>query len=298
MTRILAIGECMVELSMQAQDTYAAGYAGDTMNTAWYLRHLLPQTDQIDYLTAVGDDGVSDKMVAFLQNAGIGTGNIARRDGLTVGLYMIELQNGERSFNYWRGQSAARTLAQDSGFLTSALATTDIAYFSGITIAILPADDLDRLLEALSVFRARGGTVVFDPNLRPRLWRSPQDMQQAVMRAAAVSDTVLPSHEDEVTWFNDADPQATAERYAKAGASLVVVKNGTGQILAWQNGSQSLHDPAVVPHVVDTTAAGDSFNAGFLASLIQDDDLEAAINSGATLAAKVIQSHGALVDCL
>lgn len=296
MTRIVAIGECMVEMAPTGRaGEFQMGFAGDTMNTAWYLRRLLPEADRVDYLTAIGTDAVSDQMLAFLADAGIGTAHVFRRDDLTVGLYMIQLAGGERGFSYWRSQSAARTLARDSSALTRALADAQVAFFSGITLAILPADDRSRLLGALKQFRGNGGEVVFDPNLRPRLWQSSDMMMAAVMQAASVSDTVLPSYEDEATWFGDADPAATAARYADSGARMVVVKNGSGPVTCCENGMVNQHDAANVTKVVDTTAAGDSFNAAFLATRLGGQATPQAIDAACRLAAKVVQSRGALI---
>jgi len=299
MTKIVCIGECMVEMAPCAQaGTFQMGFAGDTMNTAWYLRQLMPASDQVDYLTAVGTDTVSDQMVAFLENAGIGTGRISRIPDRTVGLYMIQLSDGERSFNYWRGQSAARALAQEADQLAAALVGADIAYFSGITFAILPEADRDQFLDVLRDFRADGGQVAFDPNLRPRLWTDADEMTSAITQAATVSDIVLPSHEDETDWFGDVDPSATVTRYLEGGATTIVVKNGEGPILAWDNDAYHHFDPAPVRKVIDTTAAGDSFNAGFFASRVAGQSLEQSIRSGADLAAQVIQARGALVSGL
>ncbi|TNJ44466.1 sugar kinase [Phaeobacter sp. B1627] len=296
MSRIVAIGECMVEMASKDADTYRMGFAGDTMNTAWYLRRLLDQADTVEYFTAVGTDALSDRMVTFLQDAGLETDHILRRPDVSVGLYTIQLQEGERSFSYWRGQSAARSLAQDERALISVLTHADMAYFSGITLAILPENDRNTLLQVLADFRKKGAKVIFDPNLRPKLWEDEETMRRVVMEAASVSDMVLPSHEDEALWFGDADPAATAARYADHGSSWVIVKNGAGQILAWENGNLSLHDPVAVSEVIDTTAAGDSFNAGFIASWITGASVAGAIQSGAGLAAQVVQSRGALVN--
>lgn len=138
--------------------------------------------------------------------------------------------------------------------------------------------------------------VAFDPNLRPRLWPDTDVMLCAVMDAAAVSDIVLPSYEDEAEWFGDASPTQTAQRYQLAGATTVIVKNGAGQITALSDAKLSEHPPVSVTAIVDTTAAGDSFNAGFLASMIAQHSIARAIQAGAVLSAKVIQSRGALVS--
>ena len=297
MTRIVAIGECMVEMAPVATEgQFRLGYAGDTLNTAWYLRRLLGVGDQIEYFTSVGTDAVSDRMLGFFMQAGIGTDHILRRDDKSVGLYMIQLQAGERSFSYWRSDSAARTLAVDPLPLQAALNGADLAYFSGITLAILPAADRSRLLTALRGFRSGGGIVVFDPNLRPKLWTSPHEMTHAVMQAAAVSNIALPSYDDEAHWFGDDSPEATLQRYTAAQVGCCIVKNGAGTITACDGGQSTICYPIPDVTVVDSTAAGDSFNAGFIAARLQGAGLRDAVQGGALLAAQVVAKRGALVE--
>lgn len=298
-TRILCVGEAMVEMAPSATvGDYRMGFAGDTLNTAWYLRRVLATDWTVDYVTAVGQDAVSDRLVGFIGGAGIGTAHVARLTGRTVGLYLIELKNGERSFSYWRGQSAARLLANDAARLGHAFADAGIVYLSGITLAVLEGAGRATLYAALAAARAAGARVVFDPNLRPRLWADDATMCAEVMAAAALSDIVLPSHEDEATFFGDADVQATADRYASAGAGLVVVKNGGGAMLTREGAGYASHAPEVVASIVDTTAAGDSFNAGFLAAWLAGGDVAAAVRAGARLAAQVIGQRGALCDVM
>ncbi len=297
MGRIVSIGECMGELSETGTPgTLNMGFAGDTLNTAYYLRRSLGPDWQVDYVTAVGTDGLSQRMLDFLKAEDIGTHHIAQLADKTIGLYYITLKDGERSFTYWRSDSAAKKLASDPAALARALEGADLAYWSGITLAILSNQDRLALIEALSQFAGRGGTVVFDPNLRPRLWDNPESMRGWIHRAAAVSDLCLPSFEDEATWFGDADPQATIKRYLAEGARRVVVKNGAGDVTyAGSNGEISTSAIPPVEQVVDTTAAGDSFNAGYLAAELAGGSVTEAIAAGARLAANVIGARGALV---
>lgn len=294
--RIVCAGECMVEMApTDLPGCFGMGFAGDTFNTAWYLRRALPPDWSVDYLSAIGTDAVSDRMAAFVAQAGIGTAHLARLPERSVGLYLIDLVEGERSFSYWRGQSAARLLARDAARLDAAFAGAGLVYFSGITLAILAPEDRARFLAALARARRAGARIAFDPNLRPRLWADPAEMCAAVLQAAALSDIVLPSHEDEATHFGDADCEATARRYAEAGARLVVVKNGGGTLLTLSDEGLARHAPAHAPRILDTTAAGDSFNAAFLAAHLGGADLAEAVARGAATAAHVIGHRGALV---
>ncbi|OCW59248.1 sugar kinase [Hoeflea olei] len=292
----VSIGECMVEMAPTSDGSYRLGFAGDTLNTAWYMRRGLGADWDVSYVTAVGEDEISRRMTDFIAAAGIRTDFVRRLPDKTVGLYLIQLNEGERSFAYWRADSAARRLAADPAALETALRSAGLVYFSGITLAILSEDDRATLLGAIARARHGGATVAFDPNLRPRLWPTREQMCDAVMAAAALSDIVLPSHDDEAVAFGDADPAATARRYAEAGAPVVVVKNGAGDMTSRAGGREDTHAPVRVDKVVDTTAAGDSFNAGFLAGHLSHGDLARAIRDGAGLAAKVVSHRGALVE--
>lgn len=294
--QILTIGECMVEMAPREDGAYSRNFAGDSFNTAWYLRQLLPASDQVSYCSAVGTDGISTTMLAFMDKAGIATDTVRRIPERTVGLYMIELANGERSFSYWRGESAAKLLAEDRAFLEQAVAGRDLVLFSGITLAILSAQHRQQLLEVLVNAQATGTKIAFDPNMRQRLWPDQASMCAAVADAAKVADIVLPSFDEDGPNFGDASPQATIERYKAGGATCVVVKNGADRIHAFsaQEGNV-VFDPVPVQTVVDTTAAGDSFNAGFLAARLAGASMLDALEKGAFISAQVIQSRGALV---
>lgn len=293
--RLVFVGECMVELA-PAGEMLRRSFAGDTFNMAWYVRRLCPSDWAVDYVTAIGSDPISDEMAEFMASAGVGTAHVQRRDDRTVGLYLISLANGERSFSYWRGQSAARLLAEDRVRLDRAFAGADIVCVSGITVAILEGDGRDVLAAALRAYREAGGHVVFDPNIRTRLWSDAAEMRAALTRFAGLSDTVLASFEDEATHFGDADPQTTVARCLAAGASCVVVKDGANPIHAIETGQETVVRPEPLDTVTDSTAAGDSFNAAYLVRLLAGDDMAARLEAGAAVSRRVIQERGALSE--
>lgn len=286
----------MVELSASAEPSlWHLGFAGDSFNTAWYLRQLLPSEQAVGFLTRLGKGGFSQRMHSFIADAGIVTDHISIDPNREVGLYAIELKDGERSFSYWRGQSAARGLADDPATLDLAFADAEIVYLSGITVAILPPEGRDTLAAALTKAQAGGARVVFDPNIRPRLWEDAATLTAQITRFAGLSDLVLPSADDEAANFGDATPQDTIARYLAAGAGQVVVKSGGGPV--WFGGAdgEGCVDGLAKAQPVDSTAAGDSFNAGYLAATIAGAGPEQAIRKGHEVAMKVIGARGALV---
>lgn len=292
--RVLAIGECMAELAPSDRPgEYTLGFAGDTFNTAWYLARLRPDF-AVSYFTAVGTDAISQNMRDFFVASGIDDRHVQTIPERTVGLYLITLENGERSFSYWRGQSAARQLAKDRSTLETAVEDADLVYFSGITLAILDPESRHILLDVLREARSEAKTVAFDPNLRPRLWSDTAEMMDAVMQGAAVSELVLPSFEDEASWFGDVNPDGTVDRYVAAGAKTVIVKDGAKPVHFKNNEVRGDVPVPPVPSVIDTTAAGDSFNAGILAGVDADEALQVRIERASRLAGQVVQAKGAL----
>lgn len=294
--RFVSIGECMIEMSGGAERQYRLGYAGDTLNTAWYMRALLPKDWSVDYVTALGDDLYSQEMRGFFEANGIGTSHIQEIKGRRPGLYLIHEAGGDRHFTYWRGQSAAKLLADDTEALDGALAGADLVYFSGITLAILAPRARGKLLKAIVKAREAGARVAFDPNLRPALWTTPGIMASTLTAAATISDIVLPTHSDEAPLFKDASTDATADRYLDIGAEEVAVKNGAEPaVIATRAGRNTVPSPKA-GKVVDTTGAGDSFNGGYLSARIAGaSPAEAAVHAH-KIAGIVIGHPGALVD--
>jgi 2-dehydro-3-deoxygluconokinase len=294
--RLLSIGECMVELMQAEGNLLRKGYAGDSFNTAYYARLFLPEDWSVDYFTAVGTDTVSDEMLAFIENTGVGTRYIRRIEGRSPGLYMIHLKDGERSFSYWRSVSAAKLLADDARHLRMAIEASDILVFSGITLAILAPSAAETLLLELRRAKAAGKLVVFDPNIRPRLWDDRHYMLETISAGARASRLVMPSFDDEAAHFGDADIAATIARYRGLGVENLVVKDGAkGVTLSFGDDKAEFVPSAKVDKIVDTTSAGDSFNGAFLARYAAGGDPVAAARFAAKTAAAVIQHHGALV---
>jgi len=286
----------MVDMIGGEDRSYHLGYAGDTLNTAWYLRALLGQDWTIDYATALGKDRYSADIRAFLADNGIGTAHIQTIPERRPGLYLIHQEQGDRHFTYWRETSAAKLLADDKGALAAAVEGAELVYFSGITLAILAPRARGRLLGAIVKARDNGAKIAFDTNLRPALWSSPRVMACVLTAAASVCDIVLPTHTDEAPLFGDASIEATAQRYLDLGVGEVVVKDGSKDALVATADERVRVAPQPGARVVDATGAGDSFNGAYLAARLAGKGLREAAEAAHRTAAIVIGHKGALVD--
>ena len=284
MKRIACIGEAMIELSMDGDQAHLA-VAGDTLNTAIYLKRSWPNV-AVDYVTCLGQDMLSKRIVEFIAANDLGHANIQRITHKSPGLYAINTApDGERSFTYWRGDSAARQMFSDADFRF--LEQFDGLYLSGITLAILPQNIRLALLEWL---HAAPVQVIFDSNYRPHLWEDRATAQKIIAAFWQRADIALPSIDDEMAVFGETEAQV-AQRFftqAKSGA----LKRGARGPLSLGEPVDAQYEP--VTEVVDTTAAGDSFNGGYLGALLSGRDQAAALQAGSATAARGVRSLGAI----
>jgi len=291
---IVSIGECMLELSGKGGADWRMGFAGDTLNTLWALRALTGSERTATYVSAFGDDPFSRDQIAFFRDNGIGIGESPVIPGARPGLYAITLAGAERSFTYWRNDSAARQLASQPDRLAKSLQGQALVYFSGITLAILEPAARAVLIDAVGAARKAGSLIAFDANYRPRLWASADVARAAIDEALSVSDIALPTFPDEQSLFGDVSPEATAARLAGAGVGEIVIKNG--DLPAWicNNGHMEAVPAVHVPSPVDTTGAGDSFNGSYLAARLAGLSPLHATRKAHAVAAAVVQVRGAL----
>lgn len=288
----------MIELSLGADDGQSrVGYAGDTLNTAIYLRRGLPAEYDVEFVSVVGGDPLSDRMLAFIEAEGVGTAHMRRHPERIPGLYAITTDaEGERSFTYWRENSAARTLfVDDDGADFEALSEFDLVYYSAITLAILSDPARAAFFEWIDRFRAAGGEIAFDSNYRPRLWASAEIARDAVATAWSKCDVAFPSVDDEIELFDDAGPDAVLKRIEGYGCRFGALKRGGEGPLPIGQSLEDLPDFRRVEKVIDTTAAGDSFVGGFLVEYAQGGPIDAALLSGHEYAACVITHPGAII---
>lgn len=293
--RVASLGECMLELVRRPDGTLTMGFGGDTLNTAVYLARL---GVAVDYVTALGDDAHSDAMVAAWKAEGVGTDRVLRVPGRVPGLYLIETDpHGERRFLYWRDSAPARDLfvLPQSSDLIETLAEYGLLYLSGISLAIWGERGRAELFPLLERLRARGGKVAFDTNWRPRLWPDHAVARGAFDEMLRHTDIALPGVADLQGLYGDADAAAALARVTAAGVPEIVLKLEAPGCLVSRDGGFTEVPAERVAAVVDTTAAGDSFSAGYLAARLDGRSPVEAARTAHRLAARVIQHRGAII---
>ena len=299
--QLALIGECMLELQGQAFGAMQQGFGGDTLNTAVYLARCAGSAIRPWYATGLGEDRFSAGLMQRWAAEGIDLGLVRQLPGRMPGLYMIEVdERGERSFSYWRDSSAAKSYFDTVETpLEARAAEWDGLYLSGISLAILPPEGRERLFALMRSLRERGARVVFDNNYRPRLWRSAEEARAAFARAFELADLALVTADDHQALLGldsltaavaAAQDLAPAELVIKRGAASTLVRESREGGGVWQ---EAPTEP--VERVVDTTAAGDSFAAGYLSRRLLGGSALASARFGNRLAARVIQHRGALI---
>ena len=299
--KIAVIGECMIELSQKGAEV-SRGFGGDTLNTSVYIaRQVAPEALTVNYVTALGTDSFSQQMLEAWQSEHIDTSLIQRMENRLPGLYYIETDDtGERTFYYWRNEAAAKFWleSEDAAAICEALSTFDYLYLSGISLAILSPTSREKLLSLLRECRANGGKVIFDNNYRPRLWASREETQQVYQQMLQCTDIAFLTLDDEDALWGEKPVEDVIARTQAAGVREVVIKRGAESCLVAITGEAVVEVPAVKlakEKVIDTTAAGDSFSAGYLAVRLTGGTPEAAAQRGHLTASTVIQYRGAII---
>jgi 2-dehydro-3-deoxygluconokinase len=294
--RSICIGEATIELTRGADGRFSLGCAGDTFNTAIYLARAGVHTA---FASALGDDAYSERIVALAAAEGVGTDLLLRASGRLPALTLVEADgNGGRRADAWHESAPARELFELPHWsrIAEALTAARLVYFSGITLSLYSNIGIGRFLAAIELTRGQGARIAFDGNFRPRGWKGDLSRARTVFAEALKRvDIALPAYDDEAVLWGDPSPEATIERLQAFGVGEIVVKNGPNSALVAANGGR---DMVPVPDVfapVDLTAAGDGFNAGYLAARLSGAAAIEAAGAAHRLAGEVIRHRGAIM---
>ena len=301
MKNIFLFGECMIELMAASKDqpanTMKQSFAGDVFNTAVYFKRTFSE-QKVHLVTAVGQDKFSVDMIEYFKSENIGTDFVYQSETKIPGLYSIQLDDqGERSFTYWRENSAARQVMQHiTDEAISRLSIGDMFFFSGISLAVIEPSARSDFWNLIDRLKAAGVKIVFDPNYRPRLWSSPKEAQDQFELALEKSDLSLPGVDDFEQLFGMKTAEEVNNYCQQFALNELIIKNGEQGILVVLNGEITHFAITPVENVVDTTSAGDSFNGVYLGARLEGHSVVDSIALASKAAGFVIQHKGAIVD--
>ncbi len=293
---VICIGEVMIELARGGDGRFGLGCGGDTFNTAIYLARAGVPTG---FASALGDDPYSDGIAALAAAEGVSTDLVLRVAGRLPGLYLVEADPASgRRFHVWGEAAPAREVFElpDWGRVAESLLGAKLVYFSGITLSLYSNVGIGRLLAVLEVARKQGVKVAFDGNFRPHGWKGDLARARAVsMEALKRADLALPTYDDEAVLWGDPSPEATVERLQAFGVAEIVVKNGPNSALIASGGRREFVPVPEVVTPIDPTAAGDSFNAAYLAARLSGKGPDVAAAAAHRFAGEKIRHRGAIM---
>lgn len=294
---LLFVGEAMLELTNKTDSILGKSFAGDVYNTAVYLKRAFPQfTTQ--FVSALGSDKISDEFLARVVAENINTDLIGRSTTHHMGIYMVVNDaTGERSFIYWRNDSAAKRLMSTVGSTLDelSLSANDTVFFSGISIAILCPEERKLFWEFVKKAKGAGAKIIFYPNYRPALWESVDVAKQEMDIAFSISDWAMPGLDDFKALYQLSSMDECVEFCAKYNFEELVIKQGSDAVHIINKDGHEVNEIIASDNVVDTTSAGDAFNGAYLGARLLGKSTNYATRFANYCASKVIETPGAIM---
>lgn len=287
MINFLSIGEIMLEMSDIGDGLYKKSFAGDTFNVAHYINRVSGGAFEIGYLSAIGQDAISNACLDFVEKSGVSTAHIVRDENRTIGLFILSNDDrGEKQYSYWRGQAAARHLFDKKRDLSG----FDYIYLSGITTAI--TENKENLLLSLKQAKDEGAILTFDVNYRKLLW-SAEEASSFARRVFEIVDIVKISDEELEILY----PGQTIEHLSALYGHAEWVLTCASEKAEVLKGGEILASHCFVPieKIVDSSAAGDAFIATYLHAKMTNNTMADAIERAHKVASQVVCHKGSIV---
>ncbi|ADF39815.1 sugar kinase [Priestia megaterium] len=267
---------------------YTKELAGAETNVAIGLARLGLRAG---WVSKVGNDPFGTFIMKRLQEEYVNTDCVLVDSEHATGFQIkSKVEVGDPEVCYFRKNSAASHLHSSDFNQTYFLAAKHM-HMTGIPLAV-SASMRDFALHALRSMKAAGRTVSFDPNLRPTLWKSQEEMVVTINEAAKQANYVLPGIEEGKILTGYENPEDIASYYLDAGVELVVIKLGEQGAFFKTAKEQGMVEGIKVKQIVDTVGAGDGFAVGLLSGLLQNDSLTQSVRRANAIGALAVQSPG------
>ncbi len=256
--------------------------AGAEMNVAIGLSRLGYNSK---FSTILGEDIIANYIINLLNKEKVNTEYVYSNEKYLTGImFKSKVQDGDPEISYNRKNSACShyTLEQSQNI---DFINIDLLHTTGIFMAI--SESACEVLFDLKEKAIKSGKIVtFDPNLRPMLWSSNEEMVKKINEFAKDCDYILPGISEGEILTGSSDPNAIADFYIKLGVKNVIVKIGAkGAYYKTSNGSEGFVDGFKVSEVVDTVGAGDGFATGVISGINDGCDIIETCRRGCAIGA-------------
>ncbi|MCA0991345.1 sugar kinase [Pseudalkalibacillus hwajinpoensis] len=290
---VVTIGESMVLFTPQSSprmryaETYTRKFGGAETNVAIGLARL---GHEVGWISKVGNDEFGKALLSFVRGEAIDVRQVKIDASAPTGIYFKEIRNSEDvRVEYYRKGSAASKL-EPSDLNESYLSQATYLHISGITPA-LSNSCYEMINKAITLAKKHDVTVVFDPNLRRKLWGE-ERAREVLLDIASKSDIILPGVEEGTFLFGEENPNKLGNLFLNLGAKTVILKAGAEGAYYFSRYESGFVPAFPIASVVDPVGAGDGFAAGFISGLLQHRSLKQAVEKGNAVGALVTQVEG------
>ena len=293
--KICAIGECMIELSNTKNALYSQSIAGDTLNFSSYLDKNIFDTS---YFTAVGKSEISKRAIRFLQKQKIKTNLVSQINSHEIGLYLIENSKvGEKIFYYWRDNSAAKFFFNNQNIkkYQNQLKKFQYVYFSGITLSIFETNNFNNFISILEFLKKKQIKIIFDFNIRIKRW-SKKKLLFYFSKTFPFVDILFASGEDLNCLKGNASLKTFTNLIKKYNIKHGIYRNSAKLNYSFYNDERYFIKNKVKNKVIDTSGAGDGYNAAYISNFIKFNNPQKALHAASKIGEKIIMKKGAIVN--
>ena len=293
--KICAIGECMMELTNAKHALYSQSIAGDTLNFTSYLDKKIFDTS---YFTAVGTSEISKRVISFLKKQKIKTNLVSRISSHEIGLYLIENSKaGEKIFYYWRDNSAAKFFFNNQKIkkCQNQLKKFQYVYFSGITLSLFDDNNFHKFLSLIEFLKKKQIKIIFDFNIRIKRW-SKKKLFSYFSKTLPFVDILFSSGEDLNFLKGNASLKTFKNLIQKYNIEHGIYRNNAILNYSFYKDERYFIKNKIKNKVVDTSGAGDGYNATYISKFIKFNDPQKALHAASEIGAKIVMKKGAIVN--
>ncbi|MCW4027296.1 MAG: sugar kinase [Candidatus Bathyarchaeota archaeon] len=297
---VVGVGEILIDFVATEPVSYVEAsafqkcFGGAPMNTLVGVARLGSSSGAV---TAVGEDPFGQYLTHELRRNGVDTSHVKVKKGMrtTITFVANEPETGERSFIFYRtpwvkGTADSALTIEDADL--EYISRANILHVSGFSLSQNPSRKA--VLRAVEHARRKGVTVSFDPTLRVDVWNSQRAVRRLYSRMLGLSDIATFSREEAEFLFRTNDAQKAAETALRHGVRLVGIKLGEEGALLETSEGRKAYVPAFDVRAIDTTGAGDGWNAGLLVGFLKGWDLKTCVTVANAVGALVVTKLGAI----